>query len=47
VDRAVAQLITNKPVLMTGYVRFPEAAGLFAPNVEHDKRLCAWCAFAR
>jgi cytochrome oxidase assembly protein ShyY1 len=38
-DRAVVQLITNKPVLMTGYVRFPEAAGLLTPNVEHDKRL--------
>jgi cytochrome oxidase assembly protein ShyY1 len=38
-DRAVAQLITNEPVLMTGYVRFPVAAGLFTPNVEHDKRL--------
>jgi cytochrome oxidase assembly protein ShyY1 len=38
-DRAVAQLITNKPVRMTGYIRFPVAAGLLTPNVEHDKRL--------
>jgi cytochrome oxidase assembly protein ShyY1 len=38
-DRAVAQLITNKPVTLTGYLRFPVAAGLFTPNVEHDKRL--------
>jgi cytochrome oxidase assembly protein ShyY1 len=38
-DRAVAQLITDKPVLMTGYIRFPEAAGLFTPNEERDKRL--------
>jgi cytochrome oxidase assembly protein ShyY1 len=38
-DRAVAQLITDKPVLMTGCIRFPEAAGLFTPNEEHDKRL--------
>ncbi|WP_024516751.1 SURF1 family cytochrome oxidase biogenesis protein [Bradyrhizobium sp. Tv2a-2] len=38
-DRAVAHLITNKPALMTGYIRFPVAAGLFTPNVEQDRRL--------
>jgi cytochrome oxidase assembly protein ShyY1 len=38
-DRAVAELITNKPVMMTGYIRFPEAAGALTPDVEHDKRL--------
>lgn len=38
-DQAVAQLITNKPVLLTGYIRFPEVAGTFIPAVEHDKRL--------
>ena len=38
-DRVVAQLITNKPVNLTGYLRFPVTAGLFTPNVEHDKRL--------
>jgi cytochrome oxidase assembly protein ShyY1 len=38
-DRAVAQLITNKPVMLTGYIRFPEAAGVLTPDVEHDKRL--------
>jgi cytochrome oxidase assembly protein ShyY1 len=38
-DRVVAQLITNKPVTLTGYLRFPVAAGLFTPNVEHAKRL--------
>jgi cytochrome oxidase assembly protein ShyY1 len=38
-DRATAQLITGKPVMMTGYLRFPEAAGVLTPNVEHDKRL--------
>ena len=38
-DRAVARLITGQPVAMTGYIRFPEAAGVFTPNVEHDKRL--------
>jgi hypothetical protein len=36
---AIAQLITNKPVTLTGYLRFPVAAGLFGPNVEHAKRL--------
>jgi cytochrome oxidase assembly protein ShyY1 len=38
-DRAVAQLITGKPVAMTGYIRFPEAVGMFTPNVDHAKRL--------
>ena len=38
-DRVVAQLITNKPVNLTGYLRFPVATGLFTPNVEHDKQL--------
>jgi cytochrome oxidase assembly protein ShyY1 len=38
-DRAVAQLITNKPVMLTGYIRFPVAAGLLTPDVEHSKRL--------
>jgi len=38
-DRAVARLITGKPIEMTGYIRFPEAAGILTPNVEHDKRL--------
>ncbi len=38
-DRAVAQLITGKPVEMTGYIRFPEAAGMLTPDVEHAKRL--------
>jgi cytochrome oxidase assembly protein ShyY1 len=38
-DHAVARLITGKPVAMTGYIRFPETAGILTPNVEHDKRL--------
>lgn len=38
-DRMMAQLITNMPVTLTGYVRFPAAAGSFTPNVEHAKRL--------
>jgi cytochrome oxidase assembly protein ShyY1 len=38
-DRAVARLITGEPVEMTGYIRFPEAPGIFTPDVEHAKRL--------
>ena len=38
-DRAVARLNTGEPVEMTGYIRFPEAAGLLTPDVEHAKRL--------
>jgi hypothetical protein len=36
---AIAQLITNKPATLTGYLRFPVAAGLFRSNVEQAKRL--------
>jgi cytochrome oxidase assembly protein ShyY1 len=38
-DRALAQLITNQPVMLTGYMRFPEAAGMLTPAENHDKRL--------
>jgi cytochrome oxidase assembly protein ShyY1 len=38
-DRAVAQLVTNKPIMMTGYIRFPEPVGAFTPDVERDTRL--------
>ena len=38
-DRAVAGLITNEPVNLTGYIRFPEAAGMLTPDVEQAKRL--------
>ena len=38
-DRAVARLITDKPAMLTGYVRFPVAAGLLTPDAEHAKRL--------
>jgi cytochrome oxidase assembly protein ShyY1 len=38
-DRAVAQLITGKPVAMTGYIRFPVTADVLTTNVEHDKRM--------
>ena len=38
-DRAVAQLVTGHPVAMTGYIRFPEKAGLLMPSANRDKRL--------
>jgi cytochrome oxidase assembly protein ShyY1 len=38
-DRAVAQLITHQPVMLTGYIRFPEAAGMLTPAEDHAKRL--------
>jgi cytochrome oxidase assembly protein ShyY1 len=38
-DRAVAQLITGQPVALTGYIRFPEAAGMLTPAEDRSKRL--------
>jgi len=38
-DRAVAKLVTGEPVTLTGYLRFPESAGLLAPAENIDKRL--------
>jgi cytochrome oxidase assembly protein ShyY1 len=38
-DRAVAQLVTGHPVVLTGYIRFPEAAGILTPAEDHTKRL--------
>ena len=38
-DSAVAGLITNEPVVLTGYIRFPEAAGLLTPAANRSKRL--------
>jgi cytochrome oxidase assembly protein ShyY1 len=38
-DRAVMRLITGKPVNLTGYIRFPESAGLLTPPANADKRL--------
>lgn len=38
-DQAVARLITNKPAMLIGYIRFPEAAGMLTPDGERDKRL--------
>jgi cytochrome oxidase assembly protein ShyY1 len=38
-DRAVARLITNQPVLLTGYIRFPESAGMLTPAEDRAKRV--------
>jgi cytochrome oxidase assembly protein ShyY1 len=38
-DRAVAKLVTGEPVTLTGYLRFPESAGLLTPAESRDKRL--------
>jgi cytochrome oxidase assembly protein ShyY1 len=38
-DRAVAQLITRQPVTLTGYIRFPESAGMLTPAQDRTKRL--------
>jgi cytochrome oxidase assembly protein ShyY1 len=38
-DRAVARLVTGEPVTLTGYIRFPEAAGLLTPSENPTKRL--------
>jgi cytochrome oxidase assembly protein ShyY1 len=38
-DRALTQLITHQPVVLTGYIRFPEAAGMLTPAENRDKRL--------
>ena len=38
-DRAVAKLMTGEPVTLSGYLRFPERAGLFTPAESRDKRL--------
>src|SRR5258708_6333294 len=37
-DRAVTRLITNGPVTLTGYIRFPEAAGARPPSGNPSKR---------
>jgi cytochrome oxidase assembly protein ShyY1 len=38
-DRAVARLITDRPVTLTGYIRFPETAGALTPAEDPAKRL--------
>jgi cytochrome oxidase assembly protein ShyY1 len=38
-DRVVARLISREPVTLTGYIRFPEMAGLLTPAPNVAKRL--------
>jgi len=38
-DRAVTPLVSNEPVTLTGYIRFPEAAGALTPSQNLAKRL--------
>jgi surfeit locus 1 family protein len=38
-DRAVASLKNDVPTLMTGYIRFPEAAGMLTPQQNPAQRL--------
>jgi surfeit locus 1 family protein len=38
-DGAVAGLMTGAPAMLTGYLRFPEAAGLLTPQENLGKRL--------
>jgi surfeit locus 1 family protein len=38
-DRAVAPLITHEPALLTGYIRFPEKAGMLTPPQNVATRL--------
>ena len=38
-DRAISRLVTGQPVKLTGYLRFPEAAGTLTPAENISKRL--------
>jgi cytochrome oxidase assembly protein ShyY1 len=38
-DRAVTKLVTGEPQTLTGYIRFPESAGLLTPAKDVAKRL--------
>ncbi|MGY3236367.1 cytochrome oxidase assembly protein ShyY1 [Bradyrhizobium sp. USDA 4472] len=38
-DRAVKKLVTGAPVVLTGYLRFPEAPSWLTPAANRDKRL--------
>ena len=38
-DRAVEPLLTNAPVVLTGYLRFPEKAGVLTPKENPASRL--------
>src|ERR1700726_1752784 len=37
-DRAVQPLVTGAPVMLTGYIRFPETAGVLTPSENIAKR---------
>jgi len=38
-DRAAGRLVAGEPVVLTGYIRFPEAAGSLTPPQDAAKRL--------
>jgi len=38
-DRAVTKLVTGEPIQLTGYLRFPEPAGVLTPAENRDTRL--------
>ena len=38
-DRAVTRLVNGQPVTLTGYIRFPESAGVLTPRENIAKRL--------
>jgi cytochrome oxidase assembly protein ShyY1 len=38
-DRAVIRLVNDQPVTLTGYLRFPDSGGVFAPAANVGKRL--------
>jgi cytochrome oxidase assembly protein ShyY1 len=38
-DRAVKKLVTGGPIVLTGYLRFPEEPGWLTPAENRDKRL--------
>lgn len=38
-DRAIAKLVTGTPIVLSGYLRFPETAGFFTPAENSQKRL--------
>jgi cytochrome oxidase assembly protein ShyY1 len=38
-DRAVTRLVTGVPMILTGYIRFPEPAGTLTPSENLTKRL--------
>ena len=38
-DRVVTRLVTGEPVMLTGYIRFPETAGMLTPAENLAKRL--------